>query len=131
MVRRRPPCVVDFRLQRPLGNRSGSTRNRMSFSNLGLTPSLCTILDRLGYQTPTPVQLQAIPLVLSGKDVVARAQTGTGKTAAFGVPILQRLSAAGRPPRRTPRVLVLVPTRELALQVHASLKSYAAGTPIQ
>ena len=103
----------------------------MSFSNLGLTPSFCTVLDRLGYQTPTPVQLQAIPLVLSGKDVVARAQTGTGKTAAFGVPILQRLSAAGRTPRRTPRVLILVPTRELALQVHASLKSYAVGTPIQ
>ena len=104
----------------------------MSFSNLGLTPSLCTVLDRLGYQAPTPIQRQAIPLVLSGTDVVARAQTGTGKTAAFGVPILQRLSAAAvRTSRRTPRVLILVPTRELALQVHASLKSYAAGTPIQ
>ena len=61
----------------------------------------------------------------------ARAQTGTGKTAAFGVPILQRLSAAGRTSQHTPRVLILVPTRELALQVHASLKSYAVGTPIQ
>jgi len=103
----------------------------MSFSNLGLSPSLCQTLERLGFTTPTPVQRQAIPHVLRGTDMVARAQTGTGKTAAFGLPIVQRLAASARPSRRTPRVLVLVPTRELALQVRASLASYAAGTPLR
>ena len=92
------------------------------FSKLGLSPTACASLARLGYETPTPIQLKAIPLVLTGVDLLARAQTGTGKTAAFGLPMIDRLS---RPDsgtgRRTPRGLVLVPTRELAVQVHQAL----------
>lgn len=100
----------------------------MSFDSLGLSPSLCAPLARLGYETPTPVQLQSIPIVLTGRDLLARAQTGTGKTAAFGLPMIDRLSVKGgvsSVSRRKPRGLVLVPTRELALQVHKSLSTYA------
>jgi ATP-dependent RNA helicase RhlE len=99
----------------------------MSFSNLGLTPSLCLPLARLGYEQPTPIQARAIPAVLTGADLFARAQTGTGKTAAFGLPMIDRIVAqrsGGRP--RLPRGLVLVPTRELAAQVHRSLSTYGA-----
>jgi ATP-dependent RNA helicase RhlE len=96
------------------------------FSKLGLGPSVCAPLARLGYTTPTPVQTQAIPHVLSGVDLLARAQTGTGKTAAFGLPMIEsflsRPSAGGRV---KPRGLVLVPTRELAAQVHHALTAYA------
>src|SRR5262245_31258681 len=89
----------------------------MSFSKLGLTPSLCLPLARLGYEQPTPIQSRAIPVVLTGADLLARAQTGTGKTAAFGLPMIERIVARrGKP--RLPRGLVLVPTRELAAQVH-------------
>jgi ATP-dependent RNA helicase RhlE len=97
------------------------------FSQLGLRPVACASLAQLGYETPTPIQIEAIPLVLSGVDLLARAQTGTGKTAAFGLPMIDRLSrpeaGAGR---RTPRGLVLVPTRELAAQVHQALSVFAA-----
>ena len=99
----------------------------MSFSDLGLTASLCTPLARKGYDRPTPVQTQSIPLVLSGTDLLARAQTGTGKTAAFGLPMIERLMGRGnRPATRAPRGLVLVPTRELATQVERALASYGA-----
>jgi ATP-dependent RNA helicase RhlE len=83
-------------------------------------------LARLGYTTPTPIQAQAIPVVLSGRDLLARAQTGTGKTAAFGLPMIDRLRIRKSQPSqsRKPRGLVLVPTRELALQVHKSLARY-------
>jgi ATP-dependent RNA helicase RhlE len=100
----------------------------MPFSALGLSPALSTPLARLGYTTPTPVQAQSIPIVLTGRDLLARAQTGTGKTAAFGLPMIDRLSVRGgvsSAVRRKPRGLVLVPTRELALQVHKSLSTYA------
>src|SRR5436853_6988413 len=95
----------------------------MSFSELGLTPSLCLPLARLGYAQPTPIQAKAIPAVLGGTDLLARAQTGTGKTAAFGLPMIDRLLVRGRPSPapRAPRGLVLVPTRELAMQVHRAL----------
>src|SRR5687768_11275949 len=101
----------------------------MPFVSLGLSPSLCSPLVKLGYTTPTPVQVQSIPIVLTGRDLLAKAQTGTGKTAAFGLPMIDRLlvrggAAAGM---RKPRGLVLVPTRELALQVHKSLSTY--GVP--
>ena len=101
----------------------------MPFASLGLSPSLSNPLARLGYTTPTPVQLKSIPIVLTGSDLLAKAQTGTGKTAAFGLPMIDRLlvrggAAAGT---RKPRGLVLVPTRELALQVHKSLSTY--GVP--
>jgi ATP-dependent RNA helicase RhlE len=101
----------------------------MPFVTLGLSPSLSHPLARLGYATPTPVQLKSIPIVLSGRDLLARAQTGTGKTAAFGLPMIDRLLVRGGSPARArnPRGLVLVPTRELALQVHRSLATY--GVP--
>ena len=68
----------------------------MSFARLGLTPSICLPLGSLGYREPTPIQTQAIPAVLTGADLLARAQTGTGKTAAFGLPMIQRIAAARR-----------------------------------
>jgi ATP-dependent RNA helicase RhlE len=99
----------------------------MSFSKLGLRPSLYQPLARLGYAHPTPIQAQAIPVVLSGRDLLARAQTGTGKTAAFGLPMIERIVALRtRGERRALRGLVLVPTRELAAQVHRSLATYGA-----
>ncbi len=102
------------------------------FSRLGLGPTICTTLARVGYDTPTPIQTEAIPLVLSGTDLLARAQTGTGKTAAFGLPLIERLwNTGGARDRRTTRALVLVPTRELAIQVHESLASYASATPLR
>ena len=94
----------------------------MSFSQFGLLPELLRAVADKGYDTPTPIQVQAIPAVLSGRDVLAGAQTGTGKTAGFVLPILQRLQAAQ--PSRTPRVLILTPTRELAAQVAQSAQDY-------
>ncbi|MGV8931342.1 MAG: DEAD/DEAH box helicase [Luteimonas sp.] len=96
-----------------------------TFESLGLSPGLLRALAEHGYTTPTPIQLQAIPLALAGHDLLGGAQTGTGKTAAFGLPLLQRLSKL-TPPNgaRKPRALVLVPTRELAVQVAESIKTY-------
>jgi ATP-dependent RNA helicase RhlE len=93
----------------------------MSFANLGLTPELLRALADKGYATPTPIQSQSIPAVLAGRDVLAGAQTGTGKTAAFVLPILQQLNARAD---RSPRALVLTPTRELAAQIAESARSY-------
>jgi ATP-dependent RNA helicase RhlE len=93
----------------------------MSFSNLGLTPELMRAVAEKGYATATPIQREAIPAVLAGRDVLAGAQTGTGKTAAFVLPILQKLAA---PAGGAPRALVLTPTRELAAQVAASAEDY-------
>jgi ATP-dependent RNA helicase RhlE len=102
------------------------------FSKLGLSSPACASLARLGYETPTPIQTEAIPLVLTGVDLLARAQTGTGKTAAFGLPIVERLLTAGVAASRvTPRALVLVPTRELAVQVHQALSAYASPTRLR
>jgi ATP-dependent RNA helicase RhlE len=93
----------------------------MSFDSLGLKPELLRAVADKGYTEPTPIQKEAIPAVLDGRDVLAGAQTGTGKTAGFTLPILQRLGARGA---RNPRALVLVPTRELAAQVEQSVKDY-------
>jgi len=97
----------------------------MTFETLGLSPALLRALAENGYATPTPIQAQAIPLALAGRDLLGAAQTGTGKTAAFGLPLLQRLAkeTPAKGPRK-PRALVLVPTRELAVQVAESLKTY-------
>jgi ATP-dependent RNA helicase RhlE len=104
----------------------------MSFAKLGLSPDVCAPLARLGYEEPTPVQSQSIPLVLTGVDLLARAQTGTGKTAAFGLPMIERLrSGPGAKRRFSPRALVLVPTRELAVQVDRSLAAYGAPSRIR
>ena len=99
------------------------------FSQLGLGSAACASLARLGYEAPTPVQTEAIPVVLRGVDLLARAHTGTGKTAAFGLPTIERLLTRGG--TRAPRALVLVPTRELAVQVHEALSAYAAPTRLR
>jgi ATP-dependent RNA helicase RhlE len=97
----------------------------MSFSDLGLLPELVRAVADKGYDIPTPIQMQAIPAVLEGRDVLAGAQTGTGKTAGFVLPILQRLMAdTAHGTHRAPRVLVLTPTRELAAQVAQSARDY-------
>ncbi|MDD9933079.1 MAG: DEAD/DEAH box helicase [Myxococcales bacterium] len=97
----------------------------MTFEELGLSPELLRALDRAEYRKPTPIQAQAIPPGLRGRDVMGTAQTGTGKTAAFTLPLLQRLDAsAGDQP--VLRALVLTPTRELAAQIHESVTSYGA-----
>ncbi len=96
----------------------------MSFQELNLDPRLLKAVQACGFATPTDIQRTAIPAVLAGRDLMASAQTGTGKTAAFVLPVLQRLlaSAPGRPVGRGPRALVLTPTRELALQIHDHLR---------
>ena len=104
----------------------------MSFSSLGLSDALVRAVTEQGYTTPTPIQRQAIPAVLAGGDLLAGAQTGTGKTAGFVLPMLQRLGKHARPtpvnasrtPRRPLRALILTPTRELAAQVEASVRAY-------
>jgi ATP-dependent RNA helicase RhlE len=93
----------------------------MSFADLGLKPELLRAVQEKGYSVPTPIQSQAIPAVLAGGDLLAGAQTGTGKTAAFVLPLLQKLGARGG---TAPRVLVLTPTRELAAQVAESARTY-------
>src|SRR3989344_3011503 len=87
------------------------------FSGLGIAPDFLGVLTRLKYTTPTPIQKQAIPVAMDGKDIVGIAQTGTGKTLAFGLPMIQRLQA-----EKGSRGLVVLPTRELALQVDESLR---------
>lgn len=99
----------------------------MSFKNLDLNESLLKALDNEGYSTPTPIQKQAIPIVLSGKDLLGVAQTGTGKTAAFGLPILQLLSEK-KASHRGIKALILTPTRELAIQIDESLAAYGKYT---
>ncbi len=106
----------------------------MSFESLGLQPALLRALAALGYETPTPVQAEAVPLILAGRDLLAGSQTGTGKTAAFTLPLLQRLFPAGqRPASATARVraLVLTPTRELAVQIHESVRAYGKHLPLK
>lgn len=103
----------------------------MSFSQFGLLPPLLQALETQGYDTPTPIQLQAIPAVLAGQDLMAAAQTGTGKTAGFTLPMLQRLSAGERAKSNSIRALVLTPTRELAAQVHESVRNYGKHLPLK
>ncbi|WP_442110350.1 DEAD/DEAH box helicase [Pseudomonas sp. NUPR-001] len=105
----------------------------MSFASLGLSEALVSAIEAAGYTQPTPVQQRAIPAVLQGRDLMVAAQTGTGKTGGFALPILERLFPGGHPDKsqrhgpRQPRVLVLTPTRELAAQVHDSFKVYASN----
>ena len=104
----------------------------MSFDQLGLRPELLRAVADSGYDTPTPIQREAIPVILAGRDLMAGAQTGTGKTAAFVLPILQRLhEASSSVDRRSVRALILVPTRELALQVEESVRTYGAHAPLR
>ena len=104
----------------------------MSFDTLGLCAELLRAIDEQGYTEPTPIQQQAIPVILDGHDVMAGAQTGTGKTAGFTLPMLQRLSQSPAPKGRRPiRALVLTPTRELAAQVGDSIETYGRHLPLR
>ena len=109
--------------------------NRSPFEQLQLIPPLLAAVADLGYEKPTPVQEQGIPLVLAGRDLMAGAQTGTGKTAVFALPILQRLaplaSASASPARHPVRALILTPTRELAIQVEESFRGYGKHLPLR
>jgi len=102
----------------------------MSFHNLGLSAELLRAVAEQGYRDPMPVQSRAIPPILEGRDVLARAQTGTGKTAGFTLPLLQRLSAPRLGSRRAIRTLILTPTRELAAQVEQSVRVYGKYLPL-
>lgn len=102
------------------------------FTDLPLIAPLQFALKEIGYEVPTPIQAKAIPLLLEGKDLLGIAQTGTGKTAAFSLPIIQRMDAhTTRPKPLTPRVLVLSPTRELTIQIHESFETYAKHTRVK
>jgi ATP-dependent RNA helicase RhlE len=103
----------------------------MTFESLGLAPALVRALAERNYSTPTPIQAEAIPLVLAGHDLLGGAQTGTGKTAAFVLPMLQRLQQMPARNDRRPRALILVPTRELAVQVHDSIRAYSKYQRVQ
>ncbi|MBA55898.1 MAG: ATP-dependent RNA helicase [Pseudomonadales bacterium] len=103
----------------------------MSFTLLGLSPSILKAVAEEGYTVPSPIQAQAIPAVLEGRDVMAAAQTGTGKTAGFTLPILQRLSQGDAAKPNQARVLVLTPTRELAAQVGDSVATYGKYLPLR
>ena len=103
----------------------------MSFQSLGLSKALLKAINNQGYTEPSPIQEKAIPLILKGKDILASAQTGTGKTAGFTLPMLQRLSQEQSQKRRKVRALIITPTRELAAQVHANVKSYSEFLNIQ
>ena len=98
-----------------------------AFSDLGLSAQILQTLEELGYTEPTPIQEQAIPELLAGHDVIGQAQTGTGKTAAFGLPLLQYLD----PSSQETQAIVLTPTRELCIQVTQALRAYAEHLDIQ
>ena len=105
----------------------------MSFESLGLRAELLRAVSEKGYSVPTPIQLQAIPFILEGRDIMGGAQTGTGKTAGFTLPLLQRLMSSGKPEkgRRAIRTLILTPTRELAAQVAESVETYGKHLPLK
>ena len=106
-----------------------------TFAELGLAPDILRALDEMGYAIPTPIQEQVIPLALQGGDILGAAQTGTGKTAAFALPLIQRLlpyANSGTSPAKHPiRALILTPTRELAIQVEESVKAYTKHVPLR
>jgi len=107
----------------------------VQFSDFGLAPSIIQAVTELGYREPTPIQAQAIPVVMTGQDVMGAAQTGTGKTAGFALPILHRLlplaSTSTSPARHPVRALMLAPTRELADQIYQNVREYARHTPLR
>lgn len=121
LLRNYPLWPVTGALKR---RRADHSSGFMSFAELGLSEALVRAVTENGYTQPTPIQAQAIPAVLKGGDLMAGAQTGTGKTAGFTLPVLQRLSGGPRPAPRTIRALVLTPTRELAAQVEESVRTY-------
>jgi ATP-dependent RNA helicase RhlE len=102
-------------------NASSREEAGTTFAKLGLVPELLAVLDRLQFVTPTPIQVSAIPVALGGEDIIGIAQTGTGKTLAFGLPILNTFIKKGN--RSRGRGLIILPTRELAIQVEESLQN--------
>src|SRR5487761_1904080 len=112
-----------------------TSATKLLFSSLALDPLILRAIEETGYTEPTPIQAQAIPHVIAGSDLMAMAQTGTGKTAAFSLPMLQRLlphaSTSASPARHPIRALVLAPTRELAIQVHESVVTYSKHVPLR
>lgn len=119
----------DLSIRKPTLSIPKSTLPQAAFSRL--IPELQQAVAAVGYATPTPIQEQCIPHLLEGRDLLGSAQTGTGKTAAFTLPLLQRLSStAYRPQKGSPRALVLAPTRELAAQIHDSIKTYGRFLPL-
>jgi len=111
------------------------TTDTTTFASLNLAPEILRAVEDEGYTQPTPIQAQAIPMVLDGRDLMAGAQTGTGKTAAFTLPLLQKLlpfaSTSASPARHPVRALILTPTRELAIQVEESVKTYGKHVPLR
>ncbi|MCW8870782.1 MAG: DEAD/DEAH box helicase, partial [Proteobacteria bacterium] len=103
----------------------------MNFNQLDLPTAILDAVREQGYSTPSPIQAQAIPLVLQGHDVMAAAQTGTGKTAGFTLPLLSRLSQGPRVSFNQARALILTPTRELAAQVAESVRTYGQNLPLR
>ena len=107
----------------------------VTFESFHFDPRIASAISQMGYVTPTPIQVKAIPAVLQGKDVMGAAQTGTGKTAGYGLPALERVlpeaNTSVSPARHPVRVLILTPTRELADQVNDNLKAYAKNTPLR
>src|SRR5215471_11626987 len=100
------------------------------FEALGLSDALVKAVTALGYEEPTPIQREAIPHLLSGRDLIGQAGTGTGKTAAFSLPLIDRLAGEGGSRRKAPRGLILVPTRELAMQVAEAIHKYSKGSSL-
>ena len=103
----------------------------MSFTQLGLAEPLLKAIEKRGFTSPSPIQEKAIPEVLQGRDVLAAAQTGTGKTAGFGLPILQRLMTGNKVTANNVRALILTPTRELAAQVEESIRHFSEFLPLK
>ena len=98
-----------------------SEPSNIPFSQLGLAAPVLQVVAEIGYETPSPIQAESIPPLLAGRDLLGMAQTGTGKTAAFALPLLSRLDLS----RKQPQILVLTPTRELAIQVAEAMQTYA------
>lgn len=103
----------------------------MPFSKLGLSATITDAVKALGYEKPTSIQQKAIPIVLRGRNLIAAAQTGTGKTASFVLPILEKLSQGETQRKKRARAIILTPTRELALQVHQSIEAYGKNLPLR
>src|SRR5690606_17640947 len=122
-----PGCQSD-EIACPLIKQIQMIRN---FKDLNLIPPIQKAIDESGYETPTPIQQQAIPPVLAGRDILGCAQTGTGKTAAFALPILQLLTESKSNPHKNIKVLVVTPTRELAIQIEESFADYGKHLPLK
>ena len=114
------------------GDEQLEAEENMEFKNLGINSEILRAIDEQGYTTPTPIQEQSIPKILEGNDILGLAQTGTGKTAAFALPTLQRLSEAKtNKTKKHIRALVLTPTRELGIQIFESFKTYGKYVPLK